>query len=535
MKLIEDPRLLQGRATIAYEWLDEYLLRHGDTLQANTTLPRYVKQFMRTADNNDRDTLQVEYSLELDDVWWDSILIHMLRGHGRLHIWAIDTTVGEEVVTTLQGLDVALGGNSVTVLKGQSLLVPANASMDSVAKLIDALRAGGLGIIDTSVAGELWFRPSHDLLMAAKMSGLETGYTFAKGILLAERHHDLLKPTLWALQAGAFWDAGLTNGTFLCLIGSSQKFHVQSLYILLRGARLITRNQFFFIVEPPRRISGGMTAYATAAVLRCEAKQLRSSMGHVTDFSKMPSHEYLHDDYLEGTNHKSEYGFSPDDVELIKFIVARLPGLLQKESLECAVIPGYGPVSFLAWIFEPYLRKNGKLYLTDPLESNIVLAQAIRDGTAAPDEVAVGEKIEKMLVALGGERYRGCNESMKRRAIIQKGTLQTASSLHPDVMGSCYLECSITTTKEAFAALLEAGPRVPRIAMHMLGSEEWNNGLPSVHRLRYEDMVQLYADRGYSIIAAHEATTDIKLRNGYTSLGAIIAIPSPQLVKRVGQ
>ncbi len=356
----------------------------------------------------------------------------------------------------------------------------------------------------------------------------------AQGLFL---EHDSPPPTPIALETASFLDPQDTERMNILLMEQSKLSAQQDIYLLLKALGMTgrDRNQPIVFNEQTSRLWPESIMYALTKLFQVETKRLVHALEHYEEFPKMSIEEarqYMHKNYGEEVNNKSENGILPEDETIIRVLLLRLPSLF-KNGIDSLAIPGWGPYSYLGPLLAKYLNDGAMFDITDRAGAMVELARQWKEGSLLDKDAAVGSKFERFIVKEGTTWYQGCNDLAREKATIDYGDIYHLPEKQYQVIAESFVSCSISWSKRSFwdaikakANALKPGPDSRMIGIHMVGSRSWGteDRYPSVH-LSLDDIKQAYLEAGMEVMEIIPIDTDVKAREGYKGMCIVIARP----------
>lgn len=278
------------------------------------------------------------------------------------------------------------------------------------------------------------------------------------------------------------------------------------------------------------RESSHLATYILARNLQLEIQDCLDAMERFRDSGTDPgwTSPYVRRNYGEGVNGKTKWDILPEDIQLMDFLIEKLPQYFKPGTVHSYRNIGRGPFSYLDALFEPFMRPDAVMRLQDPSQEAREFSRAWKEGVLPPEFAGMGLKFEQCMIAIGGQAsghlWRGSDERARRLSAIEPGNLKSLQGSH-ELEVEAFTSCSTSRKESGYRQAIRdrasvAGRGV--ITLSMLGSKGWAD-YPSVE-LTPDQVLDAHKSAGLTVKDYCITNTEVKARAGYQGMMAVIAL-----------
>jgi hypothetical protein len=399
------------------------------------------------------------------------------------------------------------------------VLIRESEQVQRIDELVERLRHSGSGQIETSLDGDVSFRPcDHLVKKLALRSGSRRLELRKRGILLKR----LGRPTCQALDAAIFLEPVNRDIVHFVLLDQRFESEQDKTYALIRAVDITTQERYHNIFYDSDALPAELIVYAICELLRSEVLRLTRL------WSQLHEWEELKPDVYATVNYARD--ILSEDRRIVAHVIEQLErtGIAAGSALSAADV-GAGPNLYPSMLLAPYVRHDGVIELVEPTDAcRTYLAQVLY----GDHDSAAWSRFQELMSTHGGQRYHGVLERLRRVARIMPGSVLQLPVGAYDLVTSFFVSESITTSRMEFRRCLRslAGSLKPDgllIAAHMVGSDGWHTGpdtrFPAV-KLVMEDLEAAYrdADLTFTMFSPGEGSSD-RAREGYRGMAVAVA------------
>jgi hypothetical protein len=390
--------------------------------------------------------------------------------------------------------------------------------------LMARLRKSQSGKLSLDTNGNVYFKPSHDLLEVMEGISPARRREFAGlGILIKDSEGS---PTAAALDAASYTDALNNYLMHLVCTDIRHKEEQEATFVLLRATNIIKRERHHKIYFDSEKLSPELVTYAVGKLMQQEVDKLLRSAELYDDWGAFDNQEYA----------ERNYGVMlPEDRKIIRSAVRSLQQLgIQPGSLQRVADVGSGPNLYPAMIASPYVAEGATLDLLEFSPNRTYLADVIA-GTIDADKAALWRKYEKLMIEFGGDLYEGCENEAKRKSKVQFGDIFSLPEAEYDLITSYFVAESVVDSEMPFREAIHSLARALKadgmmLVAHVVGSEGYHAGVgthfPAVN-LSVEQIKKAYHDANLEVtgVVFSDHPDGEKFREGYDGIVLVIAHP----------
>jgi hypothetical protein len=506
----------------------------------------YINAVLLAIDEGDAE-LMAYYGFDLRYAWLNDVVATMIQGKPNVYIQVItaatvhDSTYEINVPlmellqaivkplphTTIVSMVDALPQASQHIPKNNAVCIPVNHLLDRIDELVTVLRGSRRGTVTTDTSGNVYFKPTKQLVTAAALQDRgrrEEMLTY--GVLL--QHADGT-PTSQMLDAAAFLEPSDDQAIHLFLLDSDLGEEQDKTYILLRALDIVRQELYHNFFFDSRRLSPELIVYGVATLFRRQTLRFLDLLDYYDEWQRFDPYEYAMRNYGET--------LLPEDDQIIHGIVEAFRYLnVEPGSLTHVADVGTGPNLYPLMLIAPYLKSDAKIDVLEFSEPNRTYLQKTINSTVRSSHRHIWEKFEQLMVEIGGDTYKGNEQAAKEKASIKFGNILDLPQGQYELLSSYFVSESIVDSTMPFRTAIQSlakalSPDGTLVVAHMVGSEGWHAGkgtrFPAVN-LSIEEIAQAYqdADMEFVVIPVGEDTTK-KAREGYHGMAFVVAFHRP--------
>lgn len=398
-----------------------------------------------------------------------------------------------------------------------------------VSELERCLKRSKQGIIETNGAGEVYFRPTIDLIDSLALHSKNRSDELRKmGVLLRQADGT---PTCQAMDASGFLNPINEHFMHVVMLDKSMESQQDKVYALLKAMGTVKQERYHNIFFDAENLSPEIVAYGVCKTLELHTATFINALDKYDEWAAFDPYEYV----------KRNYGdkILEEDRQIIVTVIGALAGLgVQLGSLELVADIGSGPNLYPSMLMVPYIKNGAKIDMLEWSPANREYMTKLLAGQLAEDQAATWRKFEVFMRQQAGDIYEGCEANAKAAVNITEGNIFELPEAQYDLVSSYFVAESIVDSnmpfREAMQSLAKAiKPHGVLIVAHMVGSEGYYAGegtlFPAVN-LSVADLKEAYADADLdcTIVPVGENTSE-KAREGYHGMAVVIARHRPVL------